>query len=196
MYLGETGTQIITVDTEDQCKAAGGTVVGFIRQGSAAHDRTGRLIPGNVRCAIPPAQTKPASPSAPITVTVSPQIQAQVSPQISPVLQQQFQPSGSPAVAATTQAPAPSGITSQSQQLPPAPAPVPQAAPSYTPAPAPIYAPLPEQQLPPMPAPVPEPASTQISIEPIPSTPVPFDWKIPAIIGAGLIGILALSKRK
>lgn len=130
------------------------------------------------------------------SVNVSPVITTTVSPQISPVLQQQFQPTGSPATAGTSQVtpvgmtPVSNGITGQSQ-LPPAPAPVPVAAPAptsqvvYLPAPA-------SEQLPAVSAPV---APAQVSV-PVPVTTPVFDWKIAAIIGAGLIGVMATQKRK
>jgi hypothetical protein len=200
MYMGGLG-EIIPNMNADECRRAGGSPTN-------CRTETAQFTPGMTSsgagrsvfkcdCFITARGPAPsAPPQQPAQITVSPVIQTQVSPQISPVFQQQFQPTGSPATAGTTQIAPATGITGQSQ-LPPAPAPAPQAAPSYTSAvPAPVYAPPQEQQLPPMPAPVPEPASTQISIEPTPYTPAPFDWKIPAIIGAGLIGILALSKRK
>lgn len=203
MYLGEMGgdvaAQIINTDTEDACKAAGGVVIGFVRQGTAAHDQYGRLLPGNVRCSIPVRQAAPP-PSAPITVTVSPAIQTQVSPQISPAFQQQYQPTGSPMTAGTSQAtaPGPIGVTS------PAPAP----APAYIP-PAPAYAPA---QLPPAPAPIPAQsysvtpsgmAPDQLPAAVAPTVPAPqpmtagFDWKIAAILGLSVFGAVALvGKRK
>lgn len=202
MHLGGLG-EIIQVDEEYQCKAAGGTVVGFVRVGTKAYDQYGRKYPGNVRCAMP-QPVAPAAASA--QITVSPTISTQVSPQVSPVLQQQFQPTGSPATAGTTQVSAPpitpSGVTSQSQ-LPPAPIPVAAQAPTYT-APAPMYAPPSIEQLAPAPVQYPtgggggtyyEPAQT--NIEPTQPQEKPlFDWKIAAIIGLGLFGVMAISDRR
>lgn len=201
MYLGEMGdAQIINVDTEDQCKNAGGVVIGFLRQGSAAHDQYGRLLPGNVRCALPQSSAAPAAP-ANVTVTVSPQIQTQVSPQISPVFQQQFQPSNSPATAGTTQMTAPPapptgpiGVNSTSMQptspaqLPPAPAP------TYAPPPV-SYASAQPEQLPPSPLPSSAAPVAAPQVSPATATPA-FDWKIVAIIGAGLFGAMAFSSKR
>lgn len=173
----------------------------------------------------PQAATAPAPAPQPVNVTVSPTIQTNVSPQISPVFQQQFQPQNSPATAGTVQTGAsqtapggvtpvgmqptqsgitqqqldealarqraeilaqrpPEGVTGQSQ-LPPAPAPAappPQAAPSYSAPP-----PMPEQLAPVAPAPTPQ---VSAPVQPV------FDWKIAAIIGAGLFGVMALSDNR
>lgn len=163
---------------------------------------------------LPQAQSAPTYKPPDVTVTVAPQIQTQVSPQVSPVFQQQFQPSNSPATAGTTQMTAPPaqpapvsyappappagpiGVNSSSMQ-PSAPAQLPPApAPSYAAQPAPVsYAPAQPEQLPPSPLPAstPAPAAPQVTM----ATAAPaFDWKIAAIIGAGLFGALAFSKRK
>lgn len=101
----------------------------------------------------------------------------------------------------------PIGITAQSQ-LPPAPAPVPAQAPAYTAPSAPTYAP--PEQLPPAPvqyraAPDLGPAgggsayyeAAQTSVEPTQSQgKPPFDWKIAAIIGLGLFGVVAMSDKR
>lgn len=92
---------LIFTDTEDQCRNAGGAVIGFVRQGAAARDAFGRQLPGNIRCSLP--DPKPVAPSPPVNVTVSPNIQTQVSPQVSPVFQQQFQPDNSPMTGGTQQ---------------------------------------------------------------------------------------------
>lgn len=210
MYMAGLGdSQIINVDTEDQCKNAGGVIVGFVRSGSAAHDKYGRFLPGNVRCALPQSQAVQSQPSGPVNVTVSPQINTQVSPQISPVFQQQFQPSNSPATAGATQLSAPPappagpvGVNSGSMQpgaptqLPAAPAPS-YPAPSYPTysAPPPAATAMPEQ-LPPSPL----PSQTPPISAPVVSTAAPvqagFDWKIGAVLAAGLFGVMALSGKK
>lgn len=197
MHLAGLG-EIITVDMDDQCHAAGGTVVGYIRTGTAAYDKYGRKIPGNVRCALPPPAPPPAPVSAPAQITVSPVISTQVSPQISPVFQQQYQPTNSPATAGTTMtgptAPAvsqPVGVN-ESSQLPAAPVPV--QGPVYAPAPAPVYAMAAPEQLPPAPVSAPAPVSETV-YTPAPSAP-PFDWKIAAILGAVTIGAVILSGNK
>lgn len=65
---------------------------------------------------------------APVYVTVSPQIQSQISPTISPVFQQQFQPSNSPQSASTQAAPVMAPSAPAPAYVPPAPT-----------APAPVY---------------------------------------------------------
>src|ERR1700690_1489122 len=89
-----------------------------------------------------------AAPAPPVYVTVSPQIQSQISPTISPVFQQQFQPSNSPQSASTQAAP----VQSSAHAYVPPPATV---APVYS---APL-GPAPVQNLAPdVPAYVPAPA--------------------------------------
>ncbi len=212
MYLGQMGaagdTQIIETASEDACRAAGGVPIGA---GSVAPSRSGGITSGEalaygiipakrlIRCAIVSAPSAPSAP-ANISVTVSPQIQTQVSPQISPVFQQQFQPSNSPATAGTTQTTAPPappvgpiGVNSTSMQptapvqLPPAPAP------TYAPPPV-SYAPAQPEQLPPSPLPSSAAPIAAPQVSPATVTPA-FDWKIAAIISAGLFGAMALSSK-
>lgn len=187
-----------------ECMAAGGVPVNCSRPSPG--------MPGFGKqycdCLIA-APTSGQSQAAPanVTVTVSPQIQTEVSPQISPVFQQQYQPTNSPATAGTAQTSAPPappagpiGVNSTSMQ-PIAPAQLPQApapsytAPSYAAAPVSYTPPAQADQLPPSPLPTatPPPAAPQVST----ATAAPaFDWKIAAIIGAGLFGAMAFSKRK
>lgn len=217
MYLGELppGAFLLPyTGLEGECPA------GYVKAQSDICGRASGLstfqCTGYKQMCIPIPKTPVAPQSAPVNVTVSPQIQTQISPQISPAFQQQFQPSGSPMTAGTTQTSAPSvipapapinyappappagpiGINSSSMQpsapiqLPPAPVP------SYTPTPT-SYAepPMQSEQLPPSPLPssTPAPAAPQVTT----ATAVPaFDWKILAIIGAGLAGTMALSKRR
>lgn len=149
---------------------------------------------------IPKPQQAAQQSTGPVTITVSPTIQTQVSPQVSPVFQQQFQPSGSPMSAGTAQTSAappsgPIGVNSTSMQ-PSAPAQLPPApAPSYA-APAPSYAPPPQtEQLPLSPLPSSTPTVPAPQVSPVTRAPA-FDWKILAIISAGLVGVMAFSKRK
>ena len=173
-----------------ECLSAGGVAV----------DCTRDIYTGAQSCrcliAAPAASSAPA-PAPVTTVTVSPTIATQVSPQISPVFQQQFQPSNSPATAGTTQTSAAPSSSSGSitqalpQALPAAPAPSPA---PYQAAPAVEYPVSAPQQLPasPLPSTVTETAPSTV---PVISTAPAFDWKIAAILGAGVFGILLLNKR-
>lgn len=181
----------VTTDSPAACAALGGVVVNQF-YGMDQIPGTNVSVMSRTKilyvCAIPDKSA--SAPTANITV----------SPQISPVFQQQYQPQNSPATAGTTQTQAPITTVSAPQvatdQLPPAPAP------TYAPAPAPTYAPSPvsyapaqPEQLPPSPLPAstPAPAAPQVTT----ATAAPaFDWKIAAIIGAGLVGAMAFSKRK
>lgn len=180
---GSGGYQIIEMNSRaDECQQAGGVILGVFQDFYGPGTR-------KVQCGIP-IQNNSAPPAPPV-ITVSPQIQTQVSPQVSPVLQQQFQPQNSPATAATTQTSAPSappvlGVTSASAP----PAPTPSAAPYVAPTPAPYY-----------PAPTSAPIATVPTVEPEsvpaqiqPATPG-FDWKIPAILAAGIIGGFLLTRK-
>jgi len=183
----------VTVDSPAACAALGGTVVNQF-YGMDQIPGTNMSVMSRTKvlyvCAIPDKTA--SAPVANITV----------SPQISPVFQQQYQPQNSPATAGTTQTQAP--VTTVSSQLPPAPAPsysVPAPAPSYnapsypTYSAAPAQAPMPEQ-LPLSPL----PSQTPPISAPMVSTAVPvqagFDWKIGAVLAAGLFGIMALSGKK
>src|SRR5574340_1269331 len=191
-------------ETTGECPSGYSTVQGSkcIRRSSRVAELA-RCTEYNKIC-VPIPRAIPSPSPANVTVTVSPQIQTEVSPQISPVFQQQYQPTNSPATAGTSQTSAPPagpiGVNSTSMQ-PIAPAQLPQApapsytAPSYAAAPVSYTPPAQADQLPPSPLPTatPPPAAPQVST----ATAAPvFDWKIAAIIGAGLFGAMAFSKRK
>lgn len=189
-----TGYQTVRNMSADSCRTQGGTPVNCRTEAVKVGLTTRQQSVCD--CSLPVYAPAPAPAPAPAQVTVAPTITTQVSPQVSPVFQQQFQPQNSPATAGTTQtqaappaysAPAPPrpmpGVTSQSA-LPPAPAPsVPVSVPEYSAPPAPEQLPL-----------APPDTGTVSTSAPAP-TPL-FDWKIVAIIGAGLVGVMALSKRK
>ena len=151
-----------------QCSNMGGTAVNCRVQSTPGSFNTG-FGDKICDCYIPDA------PKAAPSITVSPVIATQVSPQISPVFQQQFQPTDSPATAGTVQ------TVPQVQ----AQAPVPQYA-------APVQSPPPQAAvptyIPPEPAPIPE--------VPAPIPTPGFDWKMAAILGAGLIGGMVLTGKQ
>jgi len=181
--------------TATECQGAGGVPV------NCAKPSPGQPGFGNTYCdcliAAPVAAPAPA-PQAPANITVSPQIVTQVSPQISPVFQQQFQPTNSPASAGTSMTSAPAqvpaaGVTGGSQL---APAPMPAPAPQYAaPAPQPQYTPPPQYPAT-VPASVSSPDMAPVTAS-APATPQPvapaFDWKMGAIFGLGLFGLMAMT---
>lgn len=205
MYLGSLGASIKRISKSD-CASAGGVASNCVEvYGTGARANLSSFL---CDCYIPDkAPYTPYQPPANVNVNVSPQISTQISPQISPAFQQQFQPSGSPMTAGTTQTSAPPappagpiGVNSTSMQ-PSAPAQLPPA-PSY---PAPSYptysAPPPAAPAMPEQLPVsPLPSQTPPVSAPVVSTAAPvqagFDWKIGAVLAAGLFGVMALSGKK
>ncbi len=213
-------TQIIETQTREQCQQAGGVVVGETTGYSRAGERNyaalgvGRsLVVTGYKCALP----EPVAPApTPAQITVSPNIQTQVSPQISPVFQQQFQPQNSPATAGTVQ----SGGSQTT--APPPPPPPPATVPTYTPGPgavtggsdvpgpSPLPPPGPVYTAPPPvmpvsyptgggggggsyfePEPAPAPAAQQTPAQPA----LGFDWKMLALVAAGGAGAMILTNK-
>jgi len=150
---------------------------------------------------------------APAAVTVSPTIQTQVSPQVSPVFQQQFQPTNSPATAGTAQTSAPpvsappqAAVSAPPQAAVPV-APVytaPQTVPQYS---APAITEAPQAAIPgggaSIPVQMPVDTGDALPVQTSVSAPAPqpaqdsgFDWKIVAIMGATLVGALALTSNR
>jgi len=195
--------QIFEVDTEDQCRNAGGVNLG---KGSFA----GYRVPGTmqqpfykIKCGVLIKQS--AIQNIPTSINVNPVIQTTVSPQVSPVFQQQFQPQNSPATAGTVQTSAPPATAA-----PPAPVYTPgqvqsQSAPTLAPpvasAPPPAFVP---SSVPTAPSPYPVPGYTapDASLEDAPQIAQPvqtaqgIDWKIPALLAGALMLGLSLSDRK
>ena len=142
---------------------------------------------------------------SPAAITVSPTIQTQVSPQVSPVFQQQFQPTNSPATAGTTQTSAPPVTAPPQAAVPVAPAYTPpQTVPQYS---APAITEAPQAAIPAGAAsiPVQMPVDTGAALPAQTAAPAPapqpvqgsgFDWKILAIMGATLVGALALTSNR
>lgn len=168
MQLSALGGQSFVAFNRDACEDAGG-IPGATIMG-ASGGRTSGSQAGGVMCFIPdrPAPPPPPPPPAPVyqppVITVSPQIQTQISPQISPIFQQQFQPSGSPLSASTAAMPVMSVPAPQPAYTPPPqPAYTPPPQPAYVPPPQPAYVPPPQPAYtpPPQPAfiPPPQPAA-------------------------------------